>query len=213
MAVLDMENVSYKVFEFIKKQTLICKQGTRIKNFLSEFDLALDDIKYKKAFKNNIGPVLYKKHVSLDYISCVFCNNLSKSMCHDYCFSCSKKSYKECSILLPGTFPFTDKNLDSLEYVPWLFKKPCTAFERIEEHRYFKHLNSISHTITISSYEILEGVFKGFLHGKKPCHICASVDIDIYNKCIGCKCTEGNKPCSDIMKNISSTYQSSCEML
>jgi len=123
-----------------------------------------------------------------------------------------KNTYKECSTLLPGIFSFHDSYFDAIEneFTPWIFRTPCTSFERLEKSRYFKNFTSNDQSITIANYESLEGIFLGISRGKKPCHICAAVSMDILKECKKCEkekeSENENTPCSKVIEEISSRY-------
>ena len=177
----------------------------------TNFDVGFfyDDSKYKKYFDQKIGPHISQMHHNNYFTSCAFCTHLQKSSCHEFCFSCSKKTYTECSLLLPGTFSFTDHYFDSAgnDLTPWVFKTPCTNFECLNSKRYFKHFISSEQSITVANFEALEGIFLGISRGKRPCHICASVNIGIFNKCSESDKIETNKSCPRIIDEISKKYQ------
>jgi len=109
---------------------------------------------------------------------------------------------------LPGTFSFTGNSPVSghRKNIPWIFKLPCPVFKRLDTKNYFRNFNSLKKGITVANYEVLEGLFLGKSGGKRPCHICASADINIYNKCRENKRIDKAKPCSRIIYEISKTY-------
>ena len=186
-----------------------------LKKIFAGIGIAPDDKSYLKHFESVIGPEIYLKHAADFSVFCVFCSHLQRSSCHEYCFSCTKGTYKECSLLLPGTFSFTDSYFDALdeEFMPWIFKTPCTHFERLMPDKYFRNFLSVDHSITIACYEALEGIFFGISRGKRPCHICASVCLDIYNICTQTGKTTEDSPCDRIIAEISSQYRASSEMV
>lgn len=185
------------------------KQNFNSKAFFYDMGIISDDSIYKKHFKNTTAPKIYKKHMSSNFISCVFCSHLCRSYCHDCCFTCSRMAYTDCSSLLPGVFTFYDKYFNSYkdDFLPWIYRTPCINFERLDEDKYFKNFISPSQNITITNFEVLEGIFLGISNGKKPCHICASVDIETYNRCVESENTAENKPCNKVIKEITAKYQ------
>lgn len=179
-----------------------------------QFWLFSEDLIYKRNFQRHTAPLIYQAHINENYVSCVFCLHLSRSQCHDYCFSCSKGVYRQCSPLLPGTFHFSDSYFDTMgrKSMPWFFKTPCTRFERLKNSRYFKHFLSKDISITAANLETLEGLFTGMSRGKRPCHICASVNLDIFNSCSKAEKEIDQKPCKRITGEIASIYRASSGM-
>jgi hypothetical protein len=172
-----------------------------------EINLVFDDTKYKKYFENILGPMIYEFHINSNLTCCAFCSWLKRSKCHKFCSKCSKGVYEECSPLLPGTFSFSSNILDSSgeEQIPWIFKTPCTGFERITGKKCFKNFISKDRTITITNYEVLEGLFTGVTRGKKPCHICASASLDMYKQCS--EQGSESKTCNKVSKYITDKYE------
>jgi hypothetical protein len=175
---------------------------------LHKVGVNFDDANYKKYFENTIGPSICQTQPNGYFISCAFCSKLEKSSCHDYCFRCSNGTYKTCSILIPGTYPFTDSylNLIEEELTPWIFKTPCMDFERLDNQKYFKNFVSNELSATVACYETLEGLFTGLIREKKPCHLCASVHIDIYNTCSQENLMQEDKPCTKIIHAMAKNY-------
>lgn len=202
---------------FIKdKLSVLKKSCSHIKKkFSQKADFILDDKKYKKYFECILGPKIYLLHLNENYICCNFCSHLKKSTCHDFCFVCSKGTYNECSNLLPGTFSFAGSYFDSLENncTPWIFKTPCTSFERLDCRKYFKNFVHPNKLITVANYESLEGLFLGICRGKRPCHICASVNMEIFAKCSQDERTAKNTPCYRIIDELSAKYQAALNMI
>lgn len=188
---------------------LLKKQNSRFKILLKKLNIVSDDNIYIRYFENKIASKLHRMHLKSDYISCIFCRHLSRSNCHEYCFICTKNTYTECSCLLPGTLSFNDSyfSVSGHKIIPWIFRTPCTYFERLDENKYFKNFVSRNSFITAENFEVLEGLFTGFTHRKRPCHICASVNINIYNKCAKNGEIIKHKPCPSILEAISSEYR------
>ena len=151
--------------------------------------------------------MIYNFHINSNLICCAFCSNMMRSECHEFCFKCSKGVYAGCSPLLPGTFSFNSGYTDSSdeEVMPWIFKTPCTGFERIVGKNYFRNFTSSDKSIAIANYEVLEGLFTGASRGKKPCHVCASVSMDIYKECS--EQEKNCQACSKVSKYISDKYE------
>ena len=168
-----------------------------------------DDKAYIRCFESSIGPDIYKKHLDEYFVCCAFCRHLQKSICHDNCFTCRLKSYHECSALLPGVFSFMENHFSAAEnnIAPWIFRTPCTRFERLDRKQYYKNFSCFSQTVTVSYYEALEGIFTGMTRGKSPCHICASVNMGIYNGCRQEEKNAENKRCSKITEQIALRYR------
>lgn len=173
-----------------------------------------NDSKYYKFFVSSLGPRVFEVHSRKYFICCAFCVNLQKSNCHEFCYSCSKGIYKECSSMFPLSFSFVGYNYDKIEDEspnPWIFQTPCTAFERLPENKYFRNFIVSDNSITIGNFEALEGVFLGLCRGKKPCHICASVDI--FNNCSKSERLSENMVCKKILNEISLKYNSIMGMI
>jgi len=202
-------------FNFLKSVFLSRRQNRQAKNILSDKKFLSEDSSYIRYFKSCISPLLYQSHVNDYFICCAFCSNLYRTLCHNYCFSCLKKTHKKCSPLLPGTYTFGDSNFDTMEndFVPWIFKTPCTDFERLPEGKYFRNFNSLIPSITVANYEALEGIYIGISHGSRPCHICAAVNINIFNKCSKDETEIEKKPCDKILKEISEIFNTSAGMI
>jgi len=169
-----------------------------------------DDIFYRMEFENTIKNFIYRKHVDASFMCCVFCIYLFRSPCHRFCFSCAKKTYNGCNQLLPGAFSFTDSyfGLTENELKPWAFKVPCKFFERLELRDYLRNFISLDNSATTANYEVLEGIFTGLSRGKRPCHICACVNKQIYNNCFRNAHTLNDTPCENIYNKISAEYRS-----
>jgi hypothetical protein len=183
--------------------------------FSENIGLLSDDFVYKRQFERLIGPKLYNSHIRENIICCAFCEHLKRSYCHENCFKCSKGTYTECSTLIPGIYNFNDSYFDSIDsnFRPWIFNTPCTYFERLDEKNYFRNFTSPDQSISIANYEALEGIFTGISREKRPCHICASVNIGIFNNCAKSEKSMVNKPCYEILNEISKIYRASTGMI
>ena len=153
-------------------------------------------------------PLLYKRHVEYNYASCAFCRWLEKSACHINCFKCSKSKYDGCERLLPGMVANAAARLKLNEGagVPWLFRKSCDNFCRLNKHRYLKNFSHGDFNTKIWNLEIVEGLFGGLSNGNTPCHICAAVDADIYNNCKDEIKFNEFKPCNRILNGLYKWY-------
>ncbi|MCX7711878.1 MAG: hypothetical protein N2484_18700 [Clostridia bacterium] len=186
-----------------------------INSIATKLGFISDDKAYIKHFDSYIGPNIYHRHLDDYFVCCTFCCHLKKSNCHSYCFKCGKNTYEECGVLLPGTFSFTGNHTNDQEsdQPPWIFRTPCTGFERLSEKKYFKNFNSYIQSITVANYEAMEGIFTGISRGKSPCHICASVNIEIYNHCLSPDRNADNKYCNEIIEQISAKYRAIAGMI
>ncbi|MEN8908207.1 MAG: hypothetical protein ABF289_19810 [Clostridiales bacterium] len=170
-----------------------------------------NDTQYYKFFISTIGPRIFEVHSHKYFVCCAFCVNLNKSNCHDYCYSCSKKVYNECSSILPESFSFVGyhyNRVDDDDFIPWIFRTPCTAFERLTQGKYFKNFIASDNSITIGNFEALEGIFMGLCRGKKPCQICPSVNQNIFNNCSQEERLIENVPCNKLLHEIAIKYRS-----
>jgi len=172
-------------------------------------DFISDDARYKRCFISKTGHKLYQVHATINFTCCAFCSHLRKSSCHEYCFSCSKNVYEGCSLILPGIFPFTGSYADIKENssLPWIFQTPCMGFQRLDGHNYYRNFNDLHLSITVTNYEIIEGIFTGLSNGKRPCHVCAAVNIEICKKCSDMEKNLQNIPCHRILDEISAKYR------
>jgi hypothetical protein len=181
---------------------------SKLKTFLNSSGIISDDSCYEKCFRNITSESIYNKHISDNYISCAFCSHLSKVPCSSCSFTCSMMTYTDFNSLLPGIFTYYDKCPDSYHehFVPWLYRIPCINFSRLDKQNYFRNFISLKSLITITNFEILEGLFTGISNGKRPCHLCASVDAQVYIRCLESGKTSIIKPCDRIINEISSKY-------
>ena len=163
------------------------------------------DFIYKCHFMLHTAPKIFEAHVSCPKNFCTFCNNLLKSSSHKFCFKCIKKTYSGSTHLLPGTFSFTGSYYDSAggSCTPWLLRAPCQYFERLELKNYFRNFIFPGSPATIELLEAAEGIFTGMSRGKRPCHICASTGIEIYNHCFKAQINSLSLPCTEILDKIS----------
>lgn len=196
-------------FKLLKDIPNVIGNNKIINTILDKFNFLSDDKAYIKYFENQIGPNIYRQHLDDYFVCCAFCCHLIKSSCHQYCFRCKRNTYHECGVLLPGTFSFTGSQLSDsgTDLKPWIFRTPCTGFERLSQKKYFKNFSSYVQLITVENYEALEGIFTGISRGKSPCHICASVNIDIYNNCTLPEKNAENKHCKEIIEQIGGRYK------
>ena len=180
----------------------------------SSLDKMMDNLyeegHYKKNFESSTGLKFYRSHIAGNFISCAFCSNLMKAACHNYCFKCRRGIYDDCNTLLPGTFSFISNLRDSSDNntKPWLFKTPCTFFERAMKSQYYRNFISNETSVTAENFETLEGLFAGIVNGNRPCHICAAVNMQIYKRCRIEERTDICSPCDRIMKELTAEYKS-----
>lgn len=179
-----------------------------IRTLLDSIGIPSDDYVYRRHFKATIARHIYAKHLNSNYISCAFCSHLARSSCLSFRFTCSVLTYSGSAPILPCIFTYYDKGFDSYEegFSPWIYRTPCINFERLDEDKYFKNFIFPNQTATITNFEILEGMFLGISNGKRPCHLCASVDIETYNRCVDSRKAFESKPCHKIVNEISAKY-------
>jgi hypothetical protein len=187
---------------------LLKRYNINLKSILNRFSLVSEDFLYIKLFEAEIVPKLFHMHIKGNYKSCVFCRHLYSPGCHNCCFACKKNTYSKCSCLLPGVFSSNDSYFSVMEnnITPWIFRTPCPEFERLDAGSYFKNFTAPKHFITAENYEVLEGLFFGLTHNKRPCHICASTNIKIYNICTLDDACSSTEPCHKILKVLSYEY-------
>lgn len=168
-----------------------------------------EDSVYKWHFRRDYMPDLYRQHTSELYANCIFCVNLVRSGCHRHCLKCGIGTYIHCSPPLPGILYYETRHpyiVDSLT-VPWYYKETCSSFKRLPPNHYFRNLHVALSSIDIYNFEVLEGLEKGLSSGEKPCHICASMDYELYRKCSGQGDFDVSTPCHKITKELSAIYQ------
>lgn len=161
-----------------------------------------DDLAYRLSFKHTIAQKIYEHHLNIRYKSCVFCHHLKESPYEKHRFICEKALGKTNSSLLPGPFHFLQLNYDDDDYsnLPWLFRTPCTDFNRLSKSSYFRNFTYFKTSITVAYYEYLEGLYLGICHNKRPCNICASISLSTYKKCFEDGKTPKNTPCGEIAR-------------
>jgi hypothetical protein len=169
-----------------------------------------EDVAYKWSFINKYMPALYEQHTRELYSNCVFCSNLVRSDCHKYCLKCSSGTYIHCAPALPTIISESTvyQNTSTEKIVrPWFYRETCSKFSRLPKSKYFKNLYSPLSAISIYNYEALEGLEQGLLSGKRPCHICASLDYEIYRACLMQEDFNVTSKCTKISSAINSFYQ------
>ncbi len=191
-----------KVYQSIKK----------LKNAMAAFSISRilsEDTHYKRYFLKSYLPELCRQHTDKHYANCVFCANLIKSGCHKYCLKCSVGTYIRCSPALPGAifieplYPYESECLP----IPWYYKKTCYHFRRLSPDKYRRNLCSMLSPIAIYNMEILEGLEKGLCSGEKPCHICSSVDYELYRECLKQRGFNPSAPCHRIREKLKKVYE------
>lgn len=172
--------------------------------------LLTDDAQYKRHIIREYLPGLYQKHTYEEYASCIFCVHLVRSRCHSNCLKCSVGTYIRCAPSLPGAIYKESGYCDETENipVPWYFRKPCYHFNRLPPAQYHKNIYSMFSPVGIHHLEILEGLETGICSDTKPCHICASVDYEIYRKCSGQEEFNENTPCHKIKTELEEIFDS-----
>jgi len=168
-----------------------------------------DDMKYQLYFYRSYLPELYRKHVRKNHKNCLFCSRLVKSGCHRYCLKCSAGTYIKCYPPLPGLLYSVPLHMDDGDQlaVPWYFRKTCSCFKRLPLLRYLRNIFSVFPSIALSNYEALEGLDKGLSSGARPCHICATVDYDLYRKCVKQPDFDVSAPCMKIRDELKKAYR------
>jgi len=167
-----------------------------------------EDMYYKWHFVRDYMPNLYRKHISELYLNCVFCSHLVQHACSGYSHKCSIGTYIHSGPLLPGILYKNGQNLYNADIpiVPWYYREPCSNFKRLPSKHYFKNFNILS-SIGIYNLEALEGLEKGLSMGEKPCHICASLDYELYSKCTEQEHFNRFTPCYKIKSQLLTFYQ------
>ncbi len=168
-------------------------------------DLLSEDIRYDIYFHRTFIPDLYGRHAASDSSNCLFCRHLVKSVYHRHCLVCSKGTYDNCYLPFPDIL-FEDAGNECM-FKPWYFMKTCGSFERLPKRQYSRNLHFLFSSITIRSHETLEGLENGLVSGIRPCHICASVDYDLYRRCKRQGDFDISSPCPRIKKELSHIYE------
>jgi hypothetical protein len=187
---------------------LFIKELVNILHKFLSINFYTDDMIYKKKFIKKFMPYLYERHISDLHSNCVYCANLVRSNCHKHCLKCSTGTYVHCSPLLPGILYYENKHPYNMnnESIPWLYKNTCTYFKRLDANNYFKNFKVPFSWVTIYNYEILDGLMNGIFCDEKPCHICATIDYQLYKNCFTQKGFDKKTPCTRIAAEIASRY-------
>lgn len=194
--------VSAKISQPIKKLT----------NTLLAFkpdSILSEDMRYRRYFLKEYLPQLYNQHTNKHYANCIFCANLVKASCHKYCFKCSAGTYIRCSPALPGAIykePLYPQEPGG-QYIPWYYRKTCYHFRRLDPDKYRKNICSMLSPIGIYNMEILEGLEKGLCSGERPCHICSSVNYELYRDCLRQRGFNASSPCHKIKDKLKKVYE------
>ena len=197
---ININNLSTTMIEAFRAALALCVE-LNIK--LQKEVLQNDDFIFERNFKTSFMPSLYDVHSVEQTANCIFCSRLTLCSCHKHCLKCSKGTYLRCSPLLPGILCYENTKADSPEQpLPWLYKEPCSHFDRLARGKYYKNLLSPVSWVKLYNFEVLEGISNGQVDGIKPCHICACVDYEIYKDCVktGKVCTDS--PCFRIAEVV-----------
>lgn len=217
-ALVKGEDMQRLILEGNALNAMILKRLEAMKTWLLKiieqsrgFSLVSEDLTYKKGFLKNLKPLIYENHVTGNQISCAFCSNLTRTHCHAHCLKCRAGSYIHCSPLLPGLMYYDKKNPDESDYltVPWLYKKTCDKFVRLEPKNYLRNFTVPFSWVTIYNYEVLEGLVYGYSAKERPCYICASIDYSIYRECLDREDFDRHTPCPGISEVVESIYRNS----
>lgn len=187
----------------------IIKRFVKAMTSIGSICVLSEDTLYKYHFMRDYMPELFKRHTSELYANCIFCSNLVRSGCHRHCLKCSIGTYIHCSPLLPGVlycetnYPYNNDYLA----VPWYYRETCSSFIRLPQANYFRNLHESFSSIGICNFEVLEGLEKGLSAGEKPCHVCASIDYELYRKCSGQGDFNVHTPCHRITTELSTVYK------
>lgn len=176
---------------------------------IRSFSIISEDFTYKKSFIKNLKPGIYENHIAGNFTSCAFCSNLTRTHCHAHCLKCSCGTYIHCSPLLPGLMYYDKKNPDESDnlIVPWLYKKSCDKFKRLELKNYLRNFTIPFSWVTIYNYEVLEGLIYGYSSKERPCYVCASIDYSIYKECLDREDFDRNAPCPRISGIVEEIYK------
>ena len=171
--------------------------------------LVSEDMLYKWHFIRYDMPLLYRNHTSCLYTNCAFCANLVRSGCHKHCLKCGAGTYIHCSPLLPGLLnaeAVRPCSTDCLT-IPWYYRETCSNFKRLSLNNYLKNFKTVFSPNGIYHFEVLEGLEKGLSAGERPCHVCASVDYEIYRSCSSQSSFDIKAPCGKIAGELASYYK------
>lgn len=175
---------------------------------LKSISIYTEDLTYKRQFIGKYMSHLHKKHSSELYVNCIYCANLARTACHKHCLKCKSGTYLHCSPLLPGILYSENKhpyNMNNTS-IPWLYKDTCKHFIRLEANNYFKNFKVPFSWVTIYNFEVLDGLLNGLSYDRKPCHVCASIDYQIYKDCRKHEGFDNSTPCTRIASQIASYY-------
>lgn len=206
---LKISEVNILHTTLLMRLTPFIKRAVKTMAFLKSICVPSEDTLYKWHFIRHYMPEIYKRHTSELYMNCIFCSHLVRAGCHKHCLKCSIGAYIHCSPLLPGIIYCENSyiyNNDPLT-VPWFYKKPCGSFNRLPPANYFKNLYVPLSPIGIYNFEIFEGLEQGLSGGERPCHVCASIDYELYKNCTGQGDFDMHSPCHKITEKLSSLYQ------
>lgn len=200
-----MENMSFALPEHML--TLYRKLGNLVAA-VKGIELRTGDRAYKRDFKRQFMPALYRRHTLESEVNCAFCENLVRSSCHRHCMKCCAGTYIHCSPLLPGMLNYYDVRTGggNERSIPWYFKEACANFKRLDERSYFRNFIIPLSAMTIDNFEVLEGLACGLSAGEKPCRVCASIDYGIYRACSSHKGFDKSTPCDRIAALMTSRY-------
>ena len=203
-----MENINTTIFKEILGNRRYILPFLRRKVHALQIAISSTDRKYIKYFERELRSKIYHMQQSSGKYTCAFCLNLEKSTCHALCFKCNKNYYEGCGSLLPGTYPFMTKTLDANgnEIIPWTLISACGRYENPGKQDYFKNFMYTEQNIKISYYEAMEGIYTGFCRGRRPCHLCAGVNLELYNDCLKDENYDIDKPCSKVIEAITKCY-------
>ena len=156
------------------------------------------------------GSKLYYRHKITSFRSCAFCQHLYYDRVIKK-YICSYGEYEACSSLVPCIIPnsslmFNKTYVEEEEQIPWLFKEPCLNFEVLNSKNYFRNFISFNLNSSVIKLEALEGILMGNCSGTIPCHICASVNKEIYTKCRYLQKANEIGKCSIIYSNLNKCF-------
>ena len=204
---MPSENIIQR--DMTERLLYLIKKLYRTVSSFNPITLLSDDSQYKLYFLKVYLPELYRKHTCEEYASCIFCANLVRSRCHSNCLKCSVGTYIRCSPSLPGLiYKESSYPDDESMPVPWYYRKPCYHFKRLSQAQYHKNIYSMLSAAAVFHFEILEGLETGLCADSKPCHICASVNYNLYRECSGQEDFDENTPCHRIKEELKGIFES-----